>query len=241
MKKKRKRNGNIRNKRNLFEFINSYYIWKDCRKFRVSFEKIDVFIHIYPLSSNKLTSLRSGSSTSGFSPTFGHHRIGCNVASLFIQASRTIHSLPWNDTTTTTTTTMPHYRNWTTRFHRRWESVYRGADWPLLHLRSTCYLLTKRWDYAFSKAGEQEGEGGDEITNILKVGSRFLPLIREINSWDKEGSDGTGCMYIIACAQWWFKKAGWFRSGFIIFDIHRARPITRTCETAVFFISFGRV
>lgn len=42
----------------------------------------------------------------------------------------------------------------------------------------------------------ERGEG-DETRNILKVG----PLVREINSWDKEGNDGTGCMYIIACAQ----------------------------------------
>lgn len=118
-------------------------------------------IEIYPPSSNELTFF-TGSSTSGLSPISGHHRIGCNVASLFIQASRTIHSLPWNDTTrTTTTTTMPHYRNWTTRFHRRRESVYRGADWPPPpSVRNTCYLLTKRLDYAFSKVVERKGRGG---------------------------------------------------------------------------------
>lgn len=117
-------------------------------------------IEIYPPSSNELTFF-TGSSTSGLSPISGHHRIGCNVASLFIQASRTIHSLPWNDTTRTTTTTMPHYRNWTTRFHRRRESVYRGADWPSPpSVRNTCYLLTKRLDYAFSKVVERKGRGG---------------------------------------------------------------------------------
>lgn len=117
-------------------------------------------IEIYPPSSNELTFF-TGSSTSGLSPISGHHRIGCNVASLFIQASRTIHSLAWNDTTRTTTTTMPHYRNWTTRFHRRRESVYRGADWPSPpSVRNTCYLLTKRLDYAFSKVVERKGRGG---------------------------------------------------------------------------------
>lgn len=61
--------------------------------------------------------------------------------------------------------------------------------------------VNKKMGLCILESGGTEGEGGDEITNILKVGSRFLPLVREINSWDKEGSDGTGCMYIIACAQ----------------------------------------
>lgn len=151
---KKNRNGNIRIINEIRPNLLIRIIYG--RIVAISLENIE----IYPPSSNELTFF-TGSSTSGLSPISGHHRIGCNVASLFIQASRTIHSLPWNDTTRTTTTTMPHYRNWTTRFHRRRESVYRGADWPSPpSVRNTCYLLTKRLDYAFSKVVERKGRGG---------------------------------------------------------------------------------
>lgn len=151
---KKNRNGNIRIINEIRPNLLIRIIYG--RIVAISLENIE----IYPPSSNELTFF-TGSSTSGLSPISGHHRIGCNVASLFIQASRTIHSLAWNDTTRTTTTTMPHYRNWTTRFHRRRESVYRGADWPSPpSVRNTCYLLTKRLDYAFSKVVERKGRGG---------------------------------------------------------------------------------
>lgn len=151
---KKNRNGNIRIINEIRPNLLIRIIYG--RIVAISLENIE----IYPPSSNELTFF-TGSSTSGLSPISGHHRIGCNVASLFIQASRTIHSLAWNDTTRTTTTTMPHYRNWTTRFHRRRESVYRGADWPPPpSVRNTCYLLTKRLDYAFSKVVERKGRGG---------------------------------------------------------------------------------
>lgn len=151
---KKNRNGNIRIINEIRPSLLIRIIYG--RIVAISLENIE----IYPPSSNELTFF-TGSSTSGLSPISGHHRIGCNVASLFIQASRTIHSLAWNDTTRTTTTTMPHYRNWTTRFHRRRESVYRGADWPSPpSVRNTCYLLTKRLDYAFSKVVERKGRGG---------------------------------------------------------------------------------
>lgn len=151
---KKNRNGNIRIINEIRPNLLIRIIYG--RIVAISLENIE----IYPPSSNELTFF-TGSSTSDLSPISGHHRIGCNVASLFIQASRTIHSLAWNDTTRTTTTTMPHYRNWTTRFHRRRESVYRGADWPSPpSVRNTCYLLTKRLDYAFSKVVERKGRGG---------------------------------------------------------------------------------
>ena len=87
MKKNKKCNGNIRIINEICSSLLIRIIYG--RIVAISLENIE----IYPLSSNELTFF-TGSSTSGLSPISGHHRIGCNVASLFIQASRTIHSLP---------------------------------------------------------------------------------------------------------------------------------------------------
>lgn len=74
-----------------------------------------------------------------------------------------------------------------------------GCRLALSSIRTEYVLsVNKKIGLRVLESGGTKGGGEeDETRNILKVG----PLVREINSWDKEGNDGTGCMYIIACAQ----------------------------------------
>lgn len=136
-------------------------------------------------SNKKLTSLRPASSTSG---TLSYIWPSWNTTiatlhPLFIQASRTIRFILYRETT--------RRRCLIIVIGQRASIENRYSGVPIARSSTCCYgchLLTKRWDYAFSKVGAGGG------WSISKLGPR------EMNSSDEEGNDGTTVACILSRA-----------------------------------------